>query len=754
MKYLNKYNNYLIDRLLESVLVTTKEFRDIINDMPSNNKIADILYNIIRDETDIKTNYNFIDSSADKNDEITFLPDSQYQRFISKGEDPSSKTKNSTSVGRMIRQILKDNKVDQSVFTDADIEKFVNSFKTTWNKKHGITNRKIEIVKGKDILKWYNIENYNSTNGTLGNSCMRYTKVNHFMNIYAENPDKISMVILTEDGKLLARALFWNIDELDNSKRDKVYLDRIYAEQDSDVDFVYDWVLENVLQKDRSKLLSHRNSNNLDYVMKIFLNKTTFEHYPYADSFNYLYQRLDENKKLTGDGYLSNSRRLNEEVTNDFVVSEIRNHSEGYPGRLSHFYSDKLEMFIVKQDAIYDSEYGYVLRSMCKKSEYEDEWIYEERAVWSESMQDWILKENAVESEKFGIVHKDEIIKLVTEYLGTDDNPIDFCENLNNGSFKVEEIYKGEADIEYDIPEYRYGLSYMKFSKELLGKDFWNEWQIKDACFEYFDCGDYDEKQIESLLGELSLLCYDYNGRAYLTKENAELFGFTPNFNRSKLYAFQDYKSRWERLSYSKYISSINNSTISEQSKEKLTLIANKTHSWLMKNNVTYRFNFNIDEKMRNVDTNDLFYTCFDKVWSKLMEKEQEYVNNLEGEFEYYSIEWDDDNQNLASNIVAGISLFYLLTEDSNESVGYVRNFVFDNYKLKTRLNDVKRQWSPNDFIELCRMVFRDSFLNEQRVIQNEELNKIAKTYDLSLSEIKRFFSLKIDKVKINPFKE
>ena len=71
MKYLEKYNGYLIEKLLESILVTTKEFKDIIHDMPQGNKIADILYNIIVHQTDIKTNYNLLDSSVDKNDEIT-----------------------------------------------------------------------------------------------------------------------------------------------------------------------------------------------------------------------------------------------------------------------------------------------------------------------------------------------------------------------------------------------------------------------------------------------------------------------------------------------------------------------------------------------------------------------------------------------------------------------------------------------------------------------------------------------------------
>lgn len=753
MRYLEKYNAYLIEKLLESILVTTKEFKDIIHDMPQGNKIADILYNIIVDKTDIKTNYNLLDSSVDKNDEITFLPDSQYQRFLSKEEDVATKTKSTSSIGRMIRQILKDNeqiysKDTTTKFTDADIEKFVNSFKTTWNKKHGITNRKIELVKGKNILKWYNVENYNSSNGTLGNSCMRYTTVNHFMNIYAENPEKISMVVLTEDNKLLARALFWNLDETDESKSDRFYLDRIYTEQDSDFDFVYDWVFENLCNRDNRKLLTHKNVDYSDYRMKVFLNKTTFEHYPYADSFLYLYQRIDENAKLTGDGYVSNSRDLSDEITKEFVVSEIRNHRDGYPSRLSHYHSEKLDIYILKHEAIYDNEVGYVPRSMCVKCKYTDEYIYKENAVYSEYMQDWIPKSDAIETEKFGIVHKDSIIRVATEYNGEYDNPIDFLENVDESLFKVEEIIRSE-EIDYAHPEYLLGLPFRKFSKELLGKDFWNEWQIKFGCFEFFDCGDYNESI--DFLGELSSLCYDYNGRAYFRKEDAELFGYTPNLSKSKLVAFRDLKGRLERISYPKYISTINKSSISQESKDYLLLNADKAHKYLLKNSSTYRLNYQIDQQLGNVSAKDLYFEWFELTWSELMKNEASYNESLKASLEYYDIEFEKV-ESLVYNVIAGISFFYLYFEDSNESRNYVRDCIDKLPEFKDQLSQLQDGWSYTDSIEVLRGVFREYMMYDQRDIQNEEIGKLANKYNCSGANFKDFIRKKVDVSKINPF--
>ena len=131
MKVVRRYSDYLVYQLLESIMVTTKEFKQIIHDMPNNDKISDILFLIIQDGLDIKTNYNLVDIDKDKNDEITFLPDSQYQRFLSKGDDVKTKTKGKSKIGRMIGQILRDN--GHTHFKETDIENFVNGFKATWN---------------------------------------------------------------------------------------------------------------------------------------------------------------------------------------------------------------------------------------------------------------------------------------------------------------------------------------------------------------------------------------------------------------------------------------------------------------------------------------------------------------------------------------------------------------------------------------------------------------------------------------------
>lgn len=756
MRVARKYSDYLVYQLLESVMVTTKEFKQIIHDMPNNDKIADILYSIIDDKTDIKTNYNLVDTSKDKNDEISFLPDNQYQRFLSKGDDFSTKTKSNAKIGRMVNQILKDNGHTQ--FSDSDVEKFINNFKTVWNKKNGTTVRKTELVKGKDILKWYNINNYNSDKGTLGSSCMRYEKVNHFMNIYAENPDKISMVIITEEGKLIARALFWVLDETSQGEYKKFYLDRIYTEQDSDFQFIYDWVVENLCNKDPKILASHKNGEN-QYEMKVFLNKTTFEHYPYADSFNYLYQRIDKDGRPTGGGYVSNFNRLDEkDIIKEYVISEIRNHSEGLPSRYSHQYSKKLDIFIDRKEAIHDSIVGWIPQSMCKKSNYEGEWIYEENAVWSEGMQDWISKDDAIDSPDFGIVHKGVIIKVAYEYIGKYTHPMDVVDALEKGEklFELKTILKNDSSLNFYIPEYRHGGE-RYYMSELLGKDFWNEWQIKLASLEYFDCGDYSKiVRSDSELYKFSFLVKDRDGKAYLTKNDAILFGLTPG-EKSYWISLLDFKGSYEYMNYVEFIDFVNSSNIEQSIKDKVIAEKTKFHEYFMERSGSYRKRFELYTKMKGVKASDCYLDTFDSIWKNLLEDVGPNIEEkIKEKFEYYSVEISDSLIQKAWEVISGLVLANIYYNDTNDARSRVHDWISKDFK--NEIGSFKRNGtfssdstlSDSDFTEICRMAFR-VFTDEFRDIKRKVAEKFADEYNISRDTFLSFIN-EVDLSEINPF--
>ena len=115
-----------------------------------------------------------------------------------------------------------------------DIESFVNKFKIEFSFDDYIKN--FQIVEGEDIVKWYDENNYSNqatTSTTLGNSCMRYSKYSKYIKLYADNSEKVKMLIYKDvDGRLAGRALLWYLDEPINT----IFMDRIYSTEDKIID--------------------------------------------------------------------------------------------------------------------------------------------------------------------------------------------------------------------------------------------------------------------------------------------------------------------------------------------------------------------------------------------------------------------------------------------------------------------------------------------------------------------------------------
>ena len=82
-----------------------------------------------------------------------------------------------------------------------------------------------EIISGKDIIKYYNIDNYYSINGSLGGSCMKAKNDYNKLVFYSKNSN-ISLIILKVKDKILGRALLWT-----TITGDKI-MDRIYVNDD------------------------------------------------------------------------------------------------------------------------------------------------------------------------------------------------------------------------------------------------------------------------------------------------------------------------------------------------------------------------------------------------------------------------------------------------------------------------------------------------------------------------------------------
>lgn len=202
--------------------------------------------------------------------------------------DVSGITKNTIKIGRFVKRIL--DKSNQSV-TDKEIEDFVNKYKSLVN----ITNDallRFKEVKGEDIRKYYYDDKYVDDHGTLGGSCMRYAKTQKFLNIYVENPEKISLIIFMskdlDSDKISGRALLWS----DN--RDRKFMDRIYTNNDADEEIFKEYAKKHgYLYKSKQSFKYHElllNGNAVsspDDIVNVELKPEYYESYPYMDTIRY-----------------------------------------------------------------------------------------------------------------------------------------------------------------------------------------------------------------------------------------------------------------------------------------------------------------------------------------------------------------------------------------------------------------------------------------------------------------------------------
>lgn len=173
--------------------------------------------------------------------------------------------------------------------TDADIEIFYNKV-IAYQKQIAKSAGRIEIVKGEGIRKWYLMSNYSEQKGQLGKSCMRYEHCQSYLDIYCENPENISLVIIRDQNGLLnARALLWKFDN------GNFFLDRTYCIHQSDDILLRNWARgKGYFYWQDKKILKNNFQIDIDPVlnekMKLYvsLDKWKFKEYPYSDTLETL----------------------------------------------------------------------------------------------------------------------------------------------------------------------------------------------------------------------------------------------------------------------------------------------------------------------------------------------------------------------------------------------------------------------------------------------------------------------------------
>lgn len=326
-------------------------------------------------------------------------------------------------------------------FKNTDIEEFSNQYNAFVRQEDDV----FKIVKGEDIRKYYNNENYDTEapKGTLIPSCMGHSNRAKFLDIYVNSENVSMLVILSETNKVLGRALLWdNVSFKERGSEVEVhngrFMDRVY--------YTHEWVLHKFIDWAKNekiffkKTQSHDDSTRFinpisnrteEYDISVEVN-LEYQYYPYLDT---LY--IPDYKK----GIITNI------VTGNTGNIQMRAHDSGRPSMVwdsieaklvrssESFWGNDIKSWIHRDDSFSVNMDGTNMnfhKKLCTKDRLggfitsadeitkcvitSDEFAKRDM-VESEYHKGYIHKLESVEASDVGLIHKDESVK--SDYLGS-----------------------------------------------------------------------------------------------------------------------------------------------------------------------------------------------------------------------------------------------------------------------------------------------------------------------------------------------
>lgn len=373
-----KYEEFILESQLqlisESIIYYSPKFKKALK------KIGDDIANdlLSLELKDIKDDITFIDLS-DREGYISFstskdvkknlnikYPESDFPNLYSMFDVPKeqlaknlydmdnetwTKSRNPLRIGRFINKVL------PNKYNAKQLEDFSNKLKASLIRK----GERFLLVKGDDIAKWYDKDNYySSDSGTLGNSCMK-SKSPVYFEIYTKNPEVCQMLCLIDeddDGndKLKARALVWKVAKKSKGEFE-YFMDRQYSIDEGTTQKMRDYAKE--------QGWSYKTYNNHHSFGTITLGDTSFScqlmiqltkdngsyqygKYPYMDTF----RRYD-----IVNGQLWNDDNRDSEHSGQYILEDTGGGYEEISNQ-DMVYSEWYDTEIRRDEAIYSERLG------------------------------------------------------------------------------------------------------------------------------------------------------------------------------------------------------------------------------------------------------------------------------------------------------------------------------------------------------------------------------------------------------------
>jgi hypothetical protein len=292
-------------------------------------------------------------------------------------------------------------------YSTRDRENFVQAFLSELT----LLERSFKVVTGDDIIKYYNESNYSELKQTLGSSCMRYTKCASYLEIYAQNPDVCSMLVLLDGArKVTARALLWKLHESSVSGL-SLFMDRVYFTSETELVSMNNWAKDNgyaYKEENNFKNLKGVILPTGDVVkadMKV-LCKGKFDKFPYVDTFRLYDPRTGILENSTGEGnemgdvgkyILSQTdggyKKIKDTVYSDWYDEEIpREYSVWSEGMRTYILENEAVRVTIPEDmGYYHPDLDYIVYSSSS-----DAWVNTRAVSWSDTQGEWIPNDQAL----------------------------------------------------------------------------------------------------------------------------------------------------------------------------------------------------------------------------------------------------------------------------------------------------------------------------------------------------------------------
>jgi hypothetical protein len=388
---IDETGNEVAQRLLyEEGKEDKRVFIDV--DQDSNDKVSFLMANKVEDILNRRDRIKYLDvEEHDKIYKARQRGTMKINRFVNDLFNNEYQTKPLTPEQRELYK-------EKGLKTPAQhLEDFVNQYKAI--REPG----EFELVKGNDIMYYYNEEQYESDLGTLGNSCMMYDECASYINFYSINTDKVSLLIMKSkesenSDKIIGRALVWNLDQPSG----RTYMDRIYTSKDHDVEnfkkYAKDkgWLYKFKQNMEADEKIVDTVNNITEFITLVVKGMNIPDPdnpaFPYLDTLKYYsptLKTLTNNQKIlqeSGDGiiyvlsgtegtdyYKISTRTIDElrEMYKEEILDDIKYYAvEMYPDMFWNFIDDNMYV-----QSFIDSEVDYYLEDFEHIFEDEDELI-------------------------------------------------------------------------------------------------------------------------------------------------------------------------------------------------------------------------------------------------------------------------------------------------------------------------------------------------------------------------------------------